>query len=217
MATCGKLSVEPTVPSFTITPGTGQVTVTIDGESGVDNYVVYKQENASSWTAGGSRSGDGDITVTGLSNGVRYIFTVYSQFKTGPISSYAPTQSVLLSEASEDSAGGFNDTLIDTADDFLDAFDAEDIKYYPKGGGVREIRAIVDRQGVAALGDAPHGKSHLLNITVKNDDTEGISSSEVDTGGDEVELQVRLSESVKRRRITKVISQDPGMMQLEVR
>jgi len=100
---------------------------------------------------------------------------------------------------------------------FLVTLGGEEITYLPAGGGSRTIDAIVNRDQPTELGDAPHGHAPLAVIVVRNDATAGISSAEVDTGGDQVRLAVRLGKDPQDRRITKIISQDSGMMQLEVR
>lgn len=110
----------------------------------------------------------------------------------------------------------FDQELIDTAPDFLSTF-GETVTYYPKAGGSREITVVVTREQPADLDGAPHGQAPRLTIAVANDATTGISSSEVDTGGDEVKLARRIGETAINRRITKLLSQDAGMIELELR
>lgn len=205
---------KPTTPTLSIVTGTGQVTATIDGDSGVTNYLRYKAPSDTSWRDGGSRSGDGDLVVTGLSSDVPYVFVAYSIDDDNVAS--LPSVACLATLSETATEGEFDDLLVDTTDEFLETF-GEDIKYLPAGGGQREIVAIVDRGQPAPLDGAPHGHSPLLTISVANDSTTGISSSEIDTGGDKVELAVRIGETVQQRRITKVLSQDAGMMKLEIR
>lgn len=111
----------------------------------------------------------------------------------------------------------FQTELTATAEEFLDTLGAETIVYLPAGGGERAIGAIVNRDPPAELGEAPHGHSPLAVIVVRNDSTEGISSAELDTAGDKVRYAVRLGKTPKDRRITGIISQDAGMLRLEVR
>lgn len=113
-------------------------------------------------------------------------------------------------------ANEFDQELIDTAPDFLTTF-GETVTYYPKAGGSRQITAIVSRERPAELEGAPHGRAPRLSVSVANDSTTGISSDEIDTGGDEINLSVRIGETAQRRRITKILSQDAGMMKLELR
>ena len=135
----------------------------------------------------------------------------------------------------------FDTALIAVTSDFLTEF-GEPITYYPSGkigdtitgsGDIlsiatlgifrqddsgRQITAIVDRGQPTGLDGAPHGNAPLATIEVANDPTIGISSSEVDTGGDKVEVALRIGETVQQRRITEVLeNQDTGMMRLEIR
>lgn len=112
----------------------------------------------------------------------------------------------------------FQQELIDSAEEFLDTLGGEEITYLPAGGGSRTINAIINRDQPAELGDAPHGHAPLAVIVVRNDSTEGISSDEIDIGGgDKVQYAVRLKKTPQARRITKIISQDSGMLRLEIR
>lgn len=81
----------------------------------------------------------------------------------------------------------------------------------------RNISAIVNRRQPVGMGGAPQGKSPLLEITVANDSTIGISSDEINLGQNRVNLSVNIGESPQDRRITKILSMDSGMMKLEVR
>jgi len=82
----------------------------------------------------------------------------------------------------------------------------------------RAITAIVERNNyIAKLSGAPYGTSPVLEVTVVNDSDDGISSDEIDTGRDIIELAVRLGETAQRRRITKILWMDEGMLGLEVR
>lgn len=203
----------PSTPGLSIVTGDGSVTATISGDGGVTHYLKYKGTGHSSWQDGGSRSGDGTLVVSGLKNDVPYIFIAYSRNGQGPVSLPAVAK---LATLIDDTSNDFDELLEDTVSQFLDEF-AEDIKYLPAGGGQREIRAIIDREPPTDLDGAPHGQAPRCTITVANNSTTGISSSEIDTGGDKVELAMRMGETVQQRRITKIASQDAGMMTLEVR
>jgi len=211
----GAASAVPATPSFALTAGTISAVVAITGDSGATHTVLYKTEGDSAWTTGGTRSGDGNVTVSSLANGVRYIFTVYSQIDSGPVSNYAAAQVLLLAATSGGMVEDFADLLTDTAADFL--LFAENIKYIPQGGGARNIQAIVDRESPGPIGDAAYGNSPTLKITVINSDTTGISTSEINCGGDKAELAVRYGETPQQRLIKKILSQDAGMMTIEVR
>lgn len=113
-------------------------------------------------------------------------------------------------------ANEFDQTLIDTTADLLAVF-GETVTYWPASGGSRSISAVVDRERPADMDGAPHGSAPLLTIEVANDSTSGISSNEIDTGGDKLELAVRIGKSAQKRLVKKIISQDAGMMRLELR
>lgn len=55
----------PTISGVNDATGTS-ATITIDGDAGTTNYIYYKKVGAALWTLFGSRVGDGDIVVTGL-------------------------------------------------------------------------------------------------------------------------------------------------------
>lgn len=68
----------PTAPTFSVVAGTDSFTLTIDGDAGVTNYVLYAKTSDSAWSDGGSRAGDGDVVISPLDPGVAYILCVYS-------------------------------------------------------------------------------------------------------------------------------------------
>ena len=72
----------PSAPTLTVSnDGDGDaITATIEGDAGVTNYVYYQREDATSWTSGGSRAGDGNISIDGLDDGWTYYFYASSQF-----------------------------------------------------------------------------------------------------------------------------------------
>ena len=81
----------------------------------------------------------------------------------------------------------------------------------------RQITALVNRQPVDDLGDMPKGTAPRLTINVRNDATYGISSSEIDLGRDKVSVPVRIGEAAQERKLSKILSQDAGMMVVELR
>lgn len=111
----------------------------------------------------------------------------------------------------------YGEILEDDAADYLSILGGESINYLPSGGGSRAISAIVDRRQPTALDAVPHGTAPLLTIQVLNDATDGISSSEINIGRDKVEVSERIGQAAQQHRFTKILSQDLGMMKLEVR
>jgi len=93
----------------------------------------------------------------------------------------------------------------------------ESVSYVPAGGDARSIRAVVNRTDAAGLGVAGEAVSPQITVAVLNDETDGISSDEVDTGGDKITLALRLGETAQSRRITRIVQQDAATLIVEVR
>ena len=91
----------------------------------------------------------------------------------------------------------------------------ESVTYYAGGTGAgRAVSALIERdvqvitdEGVPAL---------QTFITVTNDATIGISSTEIDTGRDKVSFSLRIGESPQIRQIATVASTDNGRVRFEV-
>ncbi len=206
----------PSAPTLAIVVSGNSAIATIDGDAGVTNYLRYKASSDSAWTDGGSRSGDGDITVSGLTSGVLYTFVVYSASDSGnSVPSESHNIRIALAAVSD------MDTLLladsgDMADEFLDAFaDSEEISILI-GGDTREVRAIVDRFGPGAIPGAPSGTTKIHNITVKNSATDGLSTSEFDSGVDRVMIANRLGGTQYEKKLTRLMLQDVGMATYKV-
>lgn len=109
----------------------------------------------------------------------------------------------------------FGDELIATRADHLAVF-GETVTYKPDGGSPRQITAVVHRGRPDLVG--LDGVSPLLTVHVQNDDTDGISSDEIDIGaGDAITVAERIGETARDHRITKILQQDEGMLELELR
>jgi len=111
----------------------------------------------------------------------------------------------------------FNTMLIDTSDAFIDCLISQSIVYYPAGGGTRTIDAIVDYAGIGGLSGVPHGSATMITISVKNSDSEGIATDEVDIGGDYVLVPDRVGKDAQSKRLTGIANEDSGMVMYEVR
>jgi hypothetical protein len=72
---------EPAAPTLAVEDdGTGDsVTATVDGDAGVTNKVYHRAPGAAAWTLGGSRSGDGQVPISGLAELARYQFVALSE------------------------------------------------------------------------------------------------------------------------------------------
>lgn len=92
----------------------------------------------------------------------------------------------------------------------------ESLTYYADGAGAgRSITGMVQRdvQIISETGDV---MGLAFVIRVENDVTTGISSTEVDTGADEIAVARRVGKSAERRRIVRVESTENGLTRLVV-
>jgi hypothetical protein len=92
---------------------------------------------------------------------------------------------------------------------------AEQATYKPRSGGSRTILAIVDREPPSLLDDVGNVVALSFVVYVKNDATTGIHESELDTGGDKVEVMYRGSKT--SHSILKVTDSDFGMLQIALK
>ncbi len=60
-------------PTISAVAATDSITVSITGDSGATHTVWYKTAAATAWSDGGSRVGDGDVVISGLSSSVYHI------------------------------------------------------------------------------------------------------------------------------------------------
>jgi hypothetical protein len=108
--------------------------------------------------------------------------------------------------------------MLNSAESIL-AERGEAMTFRPKSGSPRTIWGVVDRQQVASIPGYSGGNSPYGAIAVKNSASgsfPGITSAEIDTGGDMIDYQIRLGETAQSRRVARIISQDPGMMVVEM-
>jgi len=110
----------------------------------------------------------------------------------------------------------FDKTLELSADSFFLLPGTETITYFPASGVSRQIKAVVERPGPEQLGDFSGGQRESIEILVKNNNTGGIASTEVDTGGDKVQIGARVNRRPVMMRIAEILDQDAGMMKLKV-
>lgn len=192
----------PSMPTLSVSlSGTAAVAV-ITGDGGVTHFLKYKKTTETDWTDGGSRVGDGNISVAGLDRGAAFIFAVYSS-NSGVLS--APAAEVVILSAAV--SGKYDAARIAAFVKVLSSH-GEAVMYYPDGGIARQILAIVKRI------ESSDGVE--LSVDVANDPLIGISSAEINTGRDELELAVRIGKTVQKRRITTIKHQCTSSMKLEV-
>lgn len=89
----------------------------------------------------------------------------------------------------------------------------ETVTFYPKGGGSREIQAAIDR---GVISEIAGGRTPMAMMLITNDATLGITSAELDRGGDRIGYPVNIGEDPKIRPVKEMPSQTVGMIILEV-
>ena len=107
----------------------------------------------------------------------------------------------------------FITTFLDPTDE-----DVESIEYHnAAGAAARTIRARVRRQVSAPVAGERRVIAPECLVEVANDATYGISSAELDLGGDQVKIALRLGKTPELRTIANLVYHDAGMLRLEVR
>lgn len=105
-----------------------------------------------------------------------------------------------------------------STDDF-----AELVTYVPTRFGIdpqrdpRQIKAVVIREPMAVVSEDGDTVVPVFQVHVANSSTEGISSTELDLGGDQIQMPTRDGKSAESRTITQLLIQDTGMLVLECR
>ena len=93
----------------------------------------------------------------------------------------------------------------------------EEIGYFNAAGDpVRTITAMVQRDGSELLAEAGDVSVEMFIVRVDNNATTGISSAEIDTGGDEVTIAPRVGETPRRMSIVSMFPGEPGMTRFVV-
>lgn len=95
---------------------------------------------------------------------------------------------------------------------------AETVTYYPHRyrnaiRDPRQIKAVVIRNQVSSF-NADEQIITEFEVRVANNSTTGISSSELDTGGDQIEFPARVGETPTKRSIQYLTEHDEGMLVL---
>ncbi len=93
----------------------------------------------------------------------------------------------------------------------------EPIVYLPSGGGRRSIRAIVERDPPSTFDAAGNAVMPTATIRVYNSCRSGISSREANIGTDEIEMVLKIGETLpKRFSLMVLLSQDSGVTHLAI-
>ncbi len=95
---------------------------------------------------------------------------------------------------------------------------AEAVTYKPRTGSTRSINAVVFRESLLGVNeDGGETVAPVFEVHVCNSSTLGISSTEIDCGGDQISFPVRDGMTASYRTITRLVTQDEGMLVLECR
>lgn len=68
----------PATPQITVAVSGTTATVSITGAAGAVHQLYYRKEAETDWTAGATRTGDGDLSASGLDASTGYWFMVVS-------------------------------------------------------------------------------------------------------------------------------------------
>lgn len=91
---------------------------------------------------------------------------------------------------------------------------AESITYVPRSGPSRTINAVVFREQIQTL-DENATVTPIWQIHVANDSTDGITSDELDLGGDKLTFPPRDGKTALTRSIVQLLTQDHGILVVE--
>jgi len=93
----------------------------------------------------------------------------------------------------------------------------ESVTYYPAGdtSAGRTIEAMIERE-VAGIDQAGDAMVFATVVRVRDDNTLGISATEIDTGADLLGLAMRVGESQRIKQIVRVLSTENGLVRFEV-
>lgn len=107
---------------------------------------------------------------------------------------------------------------------FLNTNDfAETVTYHPHAyygataRAARSISAVVIREQIRVVSENGDTVLPVYEVHVENDSVTGISSDELDLGGDQIALPPRDGKTAERKTITQLLTQDHGMLVLECR
>lgn len=110
----------------------------------------------------------------------------------------------------------FDETLTASSDAFFQLPGAEYVTYVPASGSARRIRAVIYRPGPEQLAGRSGGSRPAVEVLVRNSSTAGIASTEIDTGGDKINVAANVNEKPETMRIVEVLNHDAGCVLLKV-
>ena len=108
-------------------------------------------------------------------------------------------------------ADTFDATLQAAAPAFFQLPGAEVVTYFPRSGNSRQIKAVVTRTEAEPAPAADGLVAPVFEVLVRNDSTAGIASDELDTGGDKIEMAVKVGDRPRQLRLARLINHDAGL------
>lgn len=93
----------------------------------------------------------------------------------------------------------------------------EAVVYRPKNGPARTIQAIVNRDPPVQAQEFTTATADQFVVEVLADEINGIGIREINTGGDQVDIAKRKGLTPVTMSVQKLLSQDGGVVQIEVR
>ena len=94
---------------------------------------------------------------------------------------------------------------------------AETATYQPYGSVEREVKIIVERQQIQILPEDNDTNTPVFLVHVANNAITGITSDELNIGGDRLAFADRVGEPIRERTIMRLLNHDEGMLELECR
>ena len=104
--------------------------------------------------------------------------------------------------------------LIMSMDSTFCGLDYETVTYYPRSGGSRSISAVLEFPGAELIGDLTGGRRPVVDVYVKNNSSSGISSAEVNTGGDKIKVPQRYGLTANTIKIIEIAGQEKALLHL---
>lgn len=92
---------------------------------------------------------------------------------------------------------------------------AELATYHPRGGSSRPVHVVIDRDALALFPEDGDNVTPVSEVRVSTSGEYGITSEELDEGGDMLEFEFRIGSGKKRRTITRLLGHDEGMLVLQ--
>jgi len=94
---------------------------------------------------------------------------------------------------------------------------AETATYYSYKGGERIVEVVIERQQIQVLPEDGDNNTPVFMVHVANDPVTGITSDELNIGGDRMAFADRVGGAIRERTITRLLNHDEGMLELECR